>query len=389
MNTKHKSSEVVNFLPEQYKRTGESAINHNYLPEQFADYPVILDKIAEVVRKGDFTLGEAVDQCEKLFADRVGAAYAIGVGSGTDALFLSLKVLGVGPGDEVITTPFTFYATVGAIVTAGAKPVFVDVKDDYNIDENQLEAAITAKTKAIVPVHWAGRPCNLTSIRNIADKHELYIVQDACHAIEASYHGEAPVTFGDVACYSLHPLKNLNVWGDGGFITTQNADLAEKLSLLRNHGLRDRDTCEIFSYNSRLDTLQAVVAIHLIENRLDNITNSRIQHAHYLDDLLKNIPQVQCLPRDAAIKEVFHLYQINCEDRDALLKHLNDQGIDAKVHYPVPMHLQPAAAEWAYKKGDFPKAEYIAASTLSLPVHEYIAEQDLMFIAEQIRRFYA
>jgi dTDP-4-amino-4,6-dideoxygalactose transaminase len=388
MNTKHKSSEVVNFLPEQYQRTGELAINHNYLPEQFADYPVILEKIAEVVRRGDFTLGEAVDRCEALFADRVGADYAVGVGSGTDALFLSLKVLGIGPGDEVITTPFTFYATVGAIVTAGAKPVFVDIKDNYNIDENQLEAAITNKTKAIVPVHWAGRPCNLDVIRKIADKHALYIVQDACHAIDAIYHGQTPVNFGDVACYSMHPLKNLNVWGDAGFVTTMNPDIAQKLSLLRNHGLSDRDTCEVFAYNSRLDTLQAVVGIHLMENRLDNITDSRIEHAHRLDSLLKDIKQVECLPRDPEVKEVFHLYQFNCENRDELLIHLNSQGIDAKVHYPVPMHLQPAASEWGYKKGDFPKAECVAASTLSLPVHEYISEQDLMVMTEQIRRFY-
>ena len=349
----------------------------------------ILEKIAEVVRKGDFTLGDAVDQCETLFAERVGASYAIGVGSGTDALFLSLKMLGVGPGDEVITTPFTFYATIGAIVTAGAKPVFVDIKDDYNIDENQLEAVITKKTKAIVPVHWAGRPCNLDDIREIADKHQLYIVQDACHAIEAKYKDQTPVTFGDVACYSLHPLKNLNVWGDGGFVTTMDAELAHKMSLLRNHGLRDRDTCEVFAYNSRLDTLQAVVAIHLMENQLDNTTSSRIKHAHCLDELLKGIKEVKCLPRDPAIKEVFHLYQINCERRDELLAYLNSQGIDAKIHYPVPMHLQPAAAEWNYKKGDFPNAERVADTTLSLPVHEYISKDDLNSMVEQVRRFYS
>lgn len=252
--------EISNFLPEQYKTTGELAINHNYLKQQFADYEVILEKMKTVIARGDFTLGEVVDNFETDFKEILKAKHAIGVGSGTDALFLSMKALGVGEGDEVITTPFTFYATIGAIVTAGARPVFVDILDDYNIDPAAVEQAITPRTKAILPVHWAGKPCHMRAIREVAEKHDLYIVEDACHAIAAQYHGEAAGTLGDLGCFSFHPLKNLNVWGDGGIVVTNSDKLADRLRLLRNHGLRGRDECLNFAYNSRLDTIQAVVA---------------------------------------------------------------------------------------------------------------------------------
>ncbi len=182
---------VKNFLPHQYDQTRSLPINHNYLSEQFSDYSIILEKIATIVRNGDFTLGRAVDEFEEHFASMVNSKYAVGVGSGTDALFLSLKAFGIGdnPGDEVITTPFTFYATIGAIVTAGARPVFVDIMDDYNLDPSKIEAAITQNTKAIMPVHWSGRPCEMDAINKIANKYGLKVVEDACHAITATYHG--------------------------------------------------------------------------------------------------------------------------------------------------------------------------------------------------------
>ncbi len=251
---------MKNFLPTDYKKNEKLKINHSYLVEQFFDYSKIFKELEKVVKKGDYTLGKAVDECEKNFAKRTGAKYAISVGNGTDALLLTLKALDIGAGDEVITVPYTFIATVGSIVTAGAKPVFVDIKEDYNIDENQIINAITKKTKAIMPVHWAGRPCEMEKIYSIAKKYKLHVVQDSAHVIGARYKKKHLVNFGDACTYSMHPLKNLNVWGDGGFIVTNKKKLANKLYLIRNHGLKDRNTCKVFGYNSRLDTIQATVA---------------------------------------------------------------------------------------------------------------------------------
>ncbi|MFB9887621.1 DegT/DnrJ/EryC1/StrS family aminotransferase [Balneatrix alpica] len=380
---------ATNFYPEQYQRTGVYPINHNYLPQQFADYEVMLAKVAEVVRQGDFTLGAAVDRFEQDFAQRNGGRFAIGVGSGTDALFLSLKALGVGAGDEVITTPFTFFATVGAIVTAGARPVFVDIGADHNINASLIEAAITERTKVIMPVHWAGIPCDMEAIMAIAQRHNLKVVADACHAIQARYQGELIGKWADVSCFSMHPLKNLNVWGDGGVILTDDESLNRQLSLLRNHGLRDRDHCEVWAYNSRLDTIQAAVAQYLLDERIDHITAQRVAHAAWLDQALASLPQVTLPSRDPSKVGVFHLYMARFERRDELQRFLQGKGIDAKVHYPIPMHLQPAAAPWGYQPGDFPEAEALANSCLSLPVHEFINDEQLAYTFACIQEFYS
>ncbi len=381
--------EIKNFLPEQYVQTDARPINHNYLADQFSDYEEILKKIAVVVKRGDFTLGQAVNDFEERFAKTVGAKYAIGVGSGTDAIFLSLRAIDIKPGDEVITTPFTFYATIGAIVTAGGTPVFVDVRDDYNIDPTKIEAAITSKTKAIVPVHWSGKPCDMDPIQAIAKKHNLHIVEDACHAITASYKGRPAGTYGTAGCFSMHPLKNLNVWGDGGLVVTNDLEFANKIRLLRNHGLRDRDHCDIFAYNSRLDTVQAVVADHLMD-KLPLISQSRIANAQYMDKHLGAIKGVTIPTRDADdVRQVYHIYSLRFERRDELQKYLEAKGIDAKVHYPIPMHLQPAAAKYGHKAGDFPVAEAICKSVMSLPVHEFITRDQLDTMIEAVRDFYA
>jgi len=381
-------SNIQNFLPEQYRQTNALPINHNYLVQQFADNEQILAKIREVVIRGDFTLGEEVDLLEQEYAALNGVKHAIGVGSGTDALFLSLKALGIDKGDEVITTPFTFYATIGAIVTSGATPVFVDSGADCNIDVSQIEAKISSKTKAIMPVHWSGKPCKMDQIEDIAVRHNLAVVSDACHAIKASYKGRPSGALGTLACFSFHPLKNLNVWGDGGIITTNIDDLANKLRLIRNHGLVGRDECQIFGYNSRLDTVQAVVARHLLA-KIDHITKSRVSNSAYFDEALRSIQQITIPEREKDIFQVYHLYQIFCKDRDTLQNHLIAHGVDAKVHYPVPMHLQPAAAFLGHCAGDFPTAERISDSILSLPVHEFITREQQNFMIQQIRDFYA
>ena len=379
----------LNFLPKQYQENKVHKINHSYLVEQFFDYKKIFSKIEKIVKQGDYTLGNEVNRFEKNLSKRMGSKHTIAVGNGTDALYLVLKAFNIGRGDEVITTPFTFIATIASIVTAGAKPVFVDIKSDYNIDEKKIEKAITKKTKAIMPVHWAGRPCELDKIRKIANKYKLKIIQDSCHAIDSRFRNKHIVSYGDACTFSLHPLKNFNVWGDGGFILTQNSDLAKKLFLLRNHGLINRNTCKVFAYNSRLDTIQAAVANYKLKNKLTNITNKRIRNAFLLDKYLKNIDEVATIKRKSYLKEVFHLYKLNVKHhRDGLIKFLNKNGIDAKVHYPKPTHLQPAAKFLKYKRGDFPIAEKSANTTLSLPVHEFINTNQIKFTANKIRDFY-
>ena len=379
---------MKNFLPKEYKKNRKLKINHSYLVEQFADYTKIFKEVEKVVKKGDYTLGKEVDVCEKNFAKRTGAKYAISVGNGTDALLLTLKALNIGPSDEVITVPYTFIATVGAIVTAGAKPVFIDIKEDYNMDENKIATAITKKTKAIMPVHWAGRPCELDKIYSIAKKYKLHVVQDSAHVIGARFKKKHLINFGDACTYSMHPLKNLNVWGDGGFVVTNKKQLAKKLYLIRNHGLKNRNNVEIFGYNSRLDTIQAVVANYKMKNKLDNITNKRIKNATTLDKLLSKNKNVTTVKRLKHLKEVFHLYHINVKKRDLLQRYLIKNNVDAKVHYPIPIHLQKAAKYLKYKRGDFPIAEKMANTSLSLPVHEFIDERHVKYMVHYINKFY-
>ena len=379
---------MKNFYPKQYENDEKYFINHNYLKHQFSDYKEIFNEIEEVILKTDFTLGKAVDEVESLIANEANTRFAIAVGSGTDALFLSLKALGIGHGDEVITTTYTFYATVGAIVTSGAKPVFCDVLDDYNIDPLEIESKITPRTKAIIPVHWSGRPCKMKEISEIAKKNKLHIIEDACHAIQAEYENQRCGSLGTAGCFSFHPLKNLNVWGDGGIVTTNNEELSNKLKLIRNHGLLDRNTCLEFSYNSRLDTVQAIVAKYVIKNKLENITANRIKNSLILDKHLSSIKEVSITERSEQLKEVFHLYMFQAKNRVELADFLKLNGVDAKVHYPIPMHLQPAAKYLNYKYGDFPKAEYLAENSISLPVHEFVNEEHVLKMVDLIKDFY-
>ena len=379
---------MKNFLPKQYQKTTKLKINHNYLFEQFSDYSKIFKEIEKVVKRGDYTLGGKVDEFEKNFSKRVGAKYVIAVGNGTDALFLSLKALNIGKDDEVITVPYTFVATVGSIATAGAKPVFVDIKDDYNIDENKIISAITKKTKAIMPVHWAGRPCELDKIKKIAKKYNLKIIQDGSQGIDSRFKNKQLISFGDICTYSMHPLKNLNIWGDGGFIATNNKKIADKLYLLRNHGLVNRNNSKIFGFNSRLDTIQAVVANYKLKNKLNNITKKRIKNALIFDKYFKLNKNVKTIKRQKHFKEVYHLYHINVPKRDELQKFLIKNGVDAKVHYPIPIHLQEASRYLKYKKGDFPVAEKMAKTSMSLPVHEFIKQKDIKYVANLIANFY-
>ena len=380
---------MKNFYPEQYIKDKKFSTNHNYLSEQFSDNEIIWQKIKKVVTANDFTLGAVVDEVEELIANEANTDFAIGVGSGTDALFLSLKALGIGPGDEVITTTYTFYATIGAIVTSGATPIFCDCKEDYNIDSDKIKEKISHNTKAIIPVHWSGRPCDMDKINKIAEENNLYVIEDACHAIQAEYNGRRCGSLGKTGCFSFHPLKNLNVWGDGGIITTNDYKLAEKLKLIRNHGLIGRNTCVEFAYNSRLDSIQAVVAKHVLENKLENITSTRIKNAMHLDKAFSSIDQIKTTKRNNSLKEVFHLYMFQTDRREDLYNFLREHNIDAKVHYPIPMHLQPAAEFLGHKKGDFPIAESLAEKSISLPVHEFISEEQVSMMIDKVTKFFS
>ena len=377
-----------NFLIKQYNSDKKMKIKHNYLSEQFQNSKKIFRLIEDTVKFNDFTLGRYVDLFEKQFCKYQKVKYAIGVGSGTDAIFLSLKALGIKEGDEVITPTYSFYATAGAIATAGAKPVFVDIKDDLNIDEEKIEKKITKKTKAIVPVHWSGRICNMKKILTIAKKYKLHVVEDACHAIMAhddkkKYAGN----FGITGCFSMHPLKNLNVWGDGGIVTTNNKKIYDKIRLIRNHGLISRNDCKIYGYNSRLDTIQAAVGLEMIK-KINLITKSRIKNAKYLNDQLKDIKEITLIKEKTGYKSVYHLYQFFCKNRDSLDVYLRKNKIDSKVHYPKPLHLHHAAKKFNYKNGQFEIAEKLAKKVISIPVHEFIKKKELDYMISKIKKFY-
>ena len=360
----------------------------SYLDRQFADIDPYLDDIKALVRSGDFTLGIALGEFEERFGNLVGGSHAVGVGSGTDALALSLKVLGVGPEDEVITTPNTFIATVGAIVMTGADPVFVDSEDGYVIDSELIEAAITPKTKAIVPVHYTGNMADMPTIMRIAERHNLLVVEDACQAVMADINGRKAGTWGDAAAFSLHPLKNLNVWADGGLAVTRSREVADKLRLYRNHGLKNRDEVSVFGVNSRLDTIQAVIGNRLI-GQVDEITRRRIEIAEQYDAAFADLGEHVDIPqRRPGVRHVFHLYVIRVERRDELLRYLNNRKIEAKVHYPIPVHLQGAAADLGHKAGDFPMAENHAQTAITLPAHQHLAQEEVDYVVKEVQAFY-
>ena len=360
----------------------------SYLDRQFADIDVYLDDVKSLVETGDFTLGEELHIFEQKFAELCNAPFAIGVGTGTDALALPLKLLGVGFGDEVITTSNTFIATVGAIVQTGATPVFVDSNDGFVIDPEKIEEVITDKTKAIMPVHYSGNVADMACIMDIAQQHGLHVVEDACQAIKASLDGKPVGSWGAAAGFSLHPLKNLNVWGDGGVVITHSEDLAEKLRLYRNHGLANRDEVEMFGVNCRLDTLQATIGNRLI-GQVDFITEQRIRNAQIYDEAFSGLGEfVQVPERSARIKHVYHLYMIRVQERDRLLAFLNKRDIEAKIHYPIPVHLQKASRHLGYKKGDLPFTESDTQKILTLPAHQHLTDSELEFVIDTIRSFY-
>ena len=362
-------------------------VRYSYLPQQFAAIDDLFDELRRFVPTGEFTLGGPLALFEARFARLIGSDHAIGVGSGTDAIKLSLKALGVGHGDHVITAANTFIATVGAINEIGARPVFVDVDDTFCMDVNLVEAAITERTRAIVPVHFTGYLTDMRRLMPIAEKHGLGVVEDACQSILGAIDGKIGGTWGAAGAFSLHPLKNLNVWGDGGVIVTSDAALDEKLRLLRNHGLVDRDHVAILGYNSRLDTLQAVVGNWLI-GRTEEITARRIDNAEYYDTHLRRIAQIRLPPRPVHMRRVYHLYTVFAEDRDGLYAYCRERGVECKIHYPVPIYRQDGLAFLGYRAGDFPVTDRHATEIITFPADQHLSRAEQDYVIETVRDYY-
>ena len=362
-------------------------VRYSYLQQQFNDCDDLWEKLKEFVKTGDFTLGKPLQEFEEKFATLIGTKYAIGVNSGTDAIKLSLKALGVGHGDEVITTANTFVATVGAIAELGAKPVFVDCNDTFCMDVDLLEAAITDKTKAIVPVHFTGYMTDMRKLLPIAEKYNLPVVEDACQSILGAIDGKNAGSWGNTGAFSLHPLKNLNVWSDGGVIVTNDNKLDDKLRLLRNHGMVDRDTIGIMGCNSRLDTIQAVVGNWLIP-QTENIAQKRIENAAFYDEHLGKLSQIAIPPRLKDFRIVYHLYIIFAQQRDELLEYCVNKGIEAKVHYPVPIYRQPALKYLGLKEGDFPITDAHTKKIITFPCDQHLSKEEMAYVVETVKDFY-
>ncbi len=348
----------------------------------------LMAAVSDVLDSGQFILGQQVAEFEQRFAEMCGVRHAVGVNSGTDALILGLKALGIGPGDEVITAPNSFVASTGCIRLLGAKAILVDVGDDYNIDPEKIAAALSPRTKAILPVHLTGRPCDMDPVLRIANERGLQVIEDCAQAVLAEYKGRKVGSFGTIGCFSLHPLKTLNACGDGGMLTTDDPELYERLKVMRNLGLKTRDDCIMWSQNSRLDTLQAAILLVKLKY-LDHWIARRRENAQRYREQLQSVAQIRLPPRERDYeKAVYHTFVIQAERRDDLRAFLSAHGIGSSVHYPVPIHLTEAGRELGYPKGSFSVTEAQASAIVSLPIYPELSEDKLDLVCEQIKAFY-
>ena len=345
----------------------------------------LINEFDRIGKSGVYILGQTLSKFEGEAAKFCGVKYAIGVGNGSDALVLILKALGVGPGDEVITCPNSFIATAWVINAVGAKPIFVDSSEDYNIDAQKISKAINLKTKAIIPVHLTGMPADMTEINKIASEYGLAVIEDAAQAIGATYQNKRVGSLGDAAGFSLHPLKNLGVYGDGGFITTDRMDIYEKINILRNHGLRTRDECELWGINSRLDELQAGFALIKMKY-LEGWNNKCREIANKYRNSLRNFVWV---PEEQEHKiSANHNFVIQTDRRDELMLFLNANGVGTRIHYPLPLHLQDAVHECGYSVGDFPVVEKQAKSILSLPIYPELTDEEVDYVIQCVKKYF-
>jgi len=350
--------------------------------------PELESKLLAAARSTNYILGSEVEEFEKEFAYYCGVKYAIGVASGTDALVLALKALGIGCGDEVITVPNTFIATVDAIHRNGAKPVFIDVDPiTLNLNVDQIEKKISKKTKAIIVVHLYGQPAELTKVLAVAQSYNLKVIEDACQAHGAVYEGKRVGSYGDVGCFSFYPAKNLGAMGDGGIVVTNSSELAEKLKLLRNYGQKEKNIHKIAGFNSRLDELQAAI-LKVKLKHLDAWNEKRRKLAEQYTKQLSHLP-VNLLSPIPQGKHVYHLYVIKVKQRNKLKTFLEAKGVSTGIHYPIPIHLQQAYSFLGYDRGSFPHAEQAANEILSLPMFPELSQKELNYVVAQIEEFFS
>ncbi|MBC7905461.1 MAG: DegT/DnrJ/EryC1/StrS family aminotransferase [Rhodospirillaceae bacterium] len=348
---------------------------------------VLAPAVEAALASGQWVGGPLVEQFEQAAETYCGVAHIIGVASGTDALILSLRALDIGPGDEVITPPNSFVASTAAIIFAGATPVFADVLPDQNMDPAAIERAITPRTKAIMPVHLTGRIAAMDAIMEIAGRHGLAVIEDAAQAMGARLNGRSAGAIGTVGCFSAHPLKNLNAMGDAGFVGTNDDALAARLRRLRNNGLMDRNTVVEWGVVSRLDNVQAAVLLHRLTGLDDVVAKRRHNAARYTERL--NPAFVFVPPTEPGQFNAFHTFVVQVDRRDELQAYLTAKGIGTAIHYPIPIHLQPAAHSLGHGAGSFPVTEAQASRILSLPINQFLTDADIDTVADAINGFYA
>ncbi|MCV9884750.1 DegT/DnrJ/EryC1/StrS family aminotransferase [Metabacillus halosaccharovorans] len=361
------------------------------LKEQYQNLkPEINAALEDVMSSSTFILGKNVKKLEKDVAEYSNVKYGVGVANGSDALHISLLGCGIEEGDEVITTAFTFFATAGAIARINAKPVFVDIDPKtFNIDPTKIEAAITEKTKAIIPVHLYGQMADMDPIVEIAKKHNIAIIEDAAQAIGATYKGKKVGELGTTACYSFFPTKNLGAYGDAGMIVTDYEEIAEKMSVIRVHGSKPKYYHHVLGYNSRLDEMQAAI-LNVKFPHLDEWSNLRREKAHTYNQLIQEQLQDKIVtPFEADYSHhIFHQYTLRVPKRDELQAYLKEHGVATMVYYPKPLHLQPVFENLGYKEGDLPVTEKACQEALSLPMFPELKQEQQAFVVEQIVNFY-
>jgi dTDP-4-amino-4,6-dideoxygalactose transaminase len=351
--------------------------------------------VAEVLESNRFILGPKVDECEKAIASYSQCGHAIGMTSGSDALLACLMAENIGPGDEVITTPYTFFATAGAIARVGAIPVFVDIDPEtYNIDATRVESCVTKRTRAIMPVHLYGQMADMDTIMPVAEKHGLVVMEDAAQAIGAEYRGRRAGSIGQYGCFSFFPSKNLGAAGDGGMVVTNDAQRAEKLRVLRSHGSKPKYHHKVIGGNFRLDEIQAAIVLVKLKH-LDKWTAARQQNAARYDRLFKESGLATrndgkfILPKITTDRHIFNQYVIRTAHRDELQSTLKEKGVGTEVYYPIAMHMQECFAYLGFGAGAFPESERAALETLALPVYPELNDDQAQYVVECIREFYA
>jgi dTDP-4-amino-4,6-dideoxygalactose transaminase len=350
----------------------------------------ILAAIEATCDEQGFILGPRVVALEQAVASYVGSTHAVGVASGSDALLLALLASGVKAGDEVVTVPFTFFATAGAISRLGAKPVFIDIRPDtFNMDPGLLERAITGRTKAIIPVHLFGQCADMTVINEIARRRNVTVIEDACQAIGAGQYGRRAGVLGDLACFSFFPSKNLGGFGDAGMVTTNDQALAESIAMLRVHGSRVRYVHEAIGINSRLDALQAAVLLVKLK-RLDQWAEGRRRNASRYVQLFaaEKLDRVAVPVLDTDNFHVYNQFTLRVEKRDELRAYLKEQGVGTEVYYPLPLHLQNCYRDLGYVKGAFPQSERAAEAVLSIPIYAELSDEQLQYVVQSIAGFF-